>query len=165
MPLISGEYRVRNLTIDGAKVKAALAANGELNVPLRGRRDDAGRSRPGAGREIRRSPIRRSPWPIPAANRSFVLDGVNLTGEASALAGPLKIEGQGTMNGARYELRAATGQFDTNGAGRVKVTVQTDAAPALDLDGTLLVGAAPRFAGNAVLAQAGAPAADGKARS
>ncbi|MFC5069208.1 AsmA family protein [Flaviflagellibacter deserti] len=165
MPLLSGSYHVSNLRIDGANLKTALAANGEVTLPVRNggvSREDLDRVR------VEKLSITRSKLTLadPAANRMITIDNLALDGEAAALAGPLKLQGSGTVDGQRYSLRAGTGEFDQAGNGRVELAVEGPDGGTLSVDGSLTLGALPRIKGKAVyVIPPGEAAEDRPARS
>ncbi|WP_261616217.1 AsmA-like C-terminal region-containing protein [Microbaculum marinisediminis] len=69
-----------------------------------------------------------------------MLTGVNLSGSATSLLGPVKVEGGGVLNGERYTVRVATGRVTEDGSGmRIKASILPAARPmAVELDGALL---------------------------
>ncbi len=154
-PLLSGEYEVSRLKVDGAELKASLSADGEVSVPFAA----SGMTRADLDTiaitdlDVTNSRITLAD---PAANRSTVIENVSLSGEAGSLAGPLKIESAGTVDGKSYTLRGATGRFDETGLGQIKLSLSGAESPVLSFDGTLQLAEKPRFAGLAIVAQTAA---------
>ena len=159
-PLLRGEYQVSRLRVDGADLKASLSADGEVSLPFA----PGGMTRKDLDAiaitdlDVTNSRVTLAD---PAANRSTVVDRITLTGEASSLAGPLKIEATGEVDGRTYTARGAAGRFDEGGLGQVKLSVSSPESPSFSFDGTLQLASKPRFAGIAAIAQA--PAGEGEA--
>lgn len=159
MPMLAGEFQVTKLHIDGGDLKASLAADGEVSVPLA----VGGMSLSDLDAititdiEIQNSRITIAD---PAAGRSTAVENVGLHGQASSLAGPLKFDVRGTIDEKPYTLAVSAGRFDKSGAGRVKLSVASAEAPSISLDGAVWLGKKPRFEGTASIVQT--PAADGQ---
>jgi len=152
MPMLAGEFQVTKLHIDGGDLKATLAADGEISVPIAA----GGMSLSDLDAititdlEIQNSRITIAD---PAAGRSTVVENAGLHGQASSLAGPLKFDAHGTIDKKPYTLALSAGRFDKSGAGRVKLSVASADAPSFSFDGAVWLGKKPRFEGAATLVQ------------
>lgn len=88
-------------------------------------------------------------------NSIFLADDFSARGELASREGPFRIEGNFRLNGARWILRASSGRFSPEHAGRVRLALErpTDKL-SFEADGLLaLANAAPRFEGKVVIAQ------------
>ncbi|MGQ4273133.1 AsmA family protein [Terrihabitans sp. B22-R8] len=133
-PLLSGQYRVTKLTIGGAELTASIGQNGEIRLPI-------GRSAVTA--DLGRIAIEdiavndaRILLHDEASDRTFHFDGVNLSGQASALSGPFKLNASGRGEGVPFDLRVSTGSF-ASGTGRTNLALRAEGKPSLDVDGNL----------------------------
>ncbi len=70
----------------------------------------------------------------------IALTDVNLTGSATSLRGPFKVEGGGVVDGERYSVRLATGRMADDGTGmRVTASIIPAARPlVIEVDGAFL---------------------------
>jgi uncharacterized protein involved in outer membrane biogenesis len=133
-PLLSGQYRITKLTLSGVELKASVGADGTLDLPFgagvtKGELDNI---------SIDDVAVRNGRIKLADATtgRDLVVEGVTISGQASALSGPLKLDATGTANGSAVRLNVSSGAIQ-NGAGRVKAVLQGADIPVIDLDGTL----------------------------
>ncbi|MCC6946583.1 MAG: AsmA family protein [Bradyrhizobiaceae bacterium] len=84
-----------------------------------------------------------------ASGELSIFDEITADGELRAREGPLRIDATFLRDGRRWSLRAGTGRFGDEGAGRVRLTLERMGDGTLfDADGMLsLANAAPRFDG------------------
>ncbi len=152
-PLLRGEYQVSSLRVDGADLKTSLSADGEISLPVAPGGMTALDAIAITDLDLTRARITVAD---PAANRRIVVEDADLKGEASSLAGPMKFTAHGRIGERTYVLRASTGRFDAGGLGDVKLSLGSADAPALSLDGRLLLGKKPHFDGTGSLVQVAA---------
>lgn len=86
-----------------------------------------------------------------AGGRMLVLTDIAAAGSLVSLAGPLKLDGEVTAGGARQRLRLGIVGFGTDGASKLRLSLQKVDSPFLiDIDGQMkLAGGRPGFEGKA----------------
>ncbi len=152
-PLLSGELQITDLTL--------VRPNAVLRVDTAGRISWAAAGEPSTPVDPERVAIDR--FEI-VAGRFAVEDDrsgstaefseVNLSGSATSLRGPFKVEGGGLHDGERYTLQIATGRMSGDGTGmRIKASILPAARPlSIELDGALLrIEGTPAFDGRLIV--------------
>ncbi len=88
-----------------------------------------------------------------ASGQTFVLDTLNLRGEARSLSGPFRLDGTLKAGTATFNLRSTLGELDKAGSGRLRLTLEGRGQPYdITLDGALkLTQGSPAFTGRATL--------------
>ncbi len=156
-PLLSGRFQVTDFTLIEPRAVLRLAADGAVSWAA----DDKPVMPVDPDRiTLDKIDITAGHFTIEDARsgETYLLEGVNLTGSATSLRGPFKVEGGGSLDGDRYTVKLATGRMADDGSGmRVKASI-LPAATALDidLDGALLrIDNMPVFDGQLVVKRPG----------
>jgi len=156
-PLLSGRFQVTDFTLIEPRAVLRLAADGAVSWAA----DDKPVMPVDPDRiTLDKIDITAGHFTIEDARsgETYLLEGVNLTGSATSLRGPFKVEGGGSLDGDRYTVKLATGRMADDGSGmRVKASI-LPAATALDidLDGALLrIDNMPVFDGRLVVKRPG----------
>jgi len=135
-PLLKGEFRVVEASLDNPVLTVVAAADGSIALP---------RFRPVVGKP---ASIAIERLTIDSGTIRFVdrasggqqaLDGLSLTLQSNALTGPWRVEG---VLGAR-PLRVSTGELDAAGSLRIKLTLGDEANGRIEADGVLSIPVAP----------------------
>nr|WP_256441468.1 AsmA family protein [Ancylobacter radicis] len=154
--LLSGKIVADQLTLERARIRLVLGADGRIALPT-----GAGRPAP---LTIANLAIRQSNFELidRAGGHEVQLGGVNLAGDLGGLAGPLRLEGELEAAGVRRTVRLTLAAAGAEGAARLRLGVQDVGSPfSIDADGTLaFVGGRPAFQGKASLSMR-APGAAG----
>lgn len=150
-PLMRGEWRVAELTVDAPQLDLTLDAAGRTGAPARPAGFDTERL------SIDRLVIEngRAVLSDAASGGSVTLDSVAFKGDLRSLAGPLRGEGAFVNGGTLYGVRVGTGRQGADGGVRVRLNVDPlDRPLMIETDGTLWLGdSAPRFEGALTLAR------------
>ncbi|HVV94250.1 MAG TPA: AsmA-like C-terminal region-containing protein [Hyphomicrobiales bacterium] len=150
-PLLSGRFALTDLRIDQPTLVATVDGNGKALLPFDPAR--VGGEQLGA---ISVADVTVADGIVELVDgltgERRRLTHVSASGSATSLAGPMKLAGQATTDGARYRFRLSTGTFQRS-RGSVQLAVTpAGGGPTLDLDGTLAGGAGqPLFTGRAAL--------------
>ncbi len=142
MPLLRGELRFMEASFQEPQVEITLDR-------LRAAGGDA------PDIQIEKLSLEKARFVLRESGREIaVLNEVDLSGEASSLAGPFKGQGQFKRAGVAVGWRFSTGAIE---ADRLRLKLTSDEAaglPRLDLDGALVLGIKPRFEGQAIASAA-----------
>lgn len=147
--LLSGRIEANEFVLSRPAIRLVVEKDGRLLLP-------AGA---GAGQEISVSGFVLEAGSLIVEDRrtnsSFVADDFSARGELVSREGPFRLDGGFRLHGARWILRASSGRFGPDHAGRVRLALERPAdATSFEAEGVLaLADAAPRFQGRVVAAQ------------
>lgn len=147
--LLSGRIEASEFVLSRPAIRLVVEKDGRLLLP-------AGA---GAGQEISVSGFVLEAGSLTVEDRrtnsSFVADDFSARGELVSRDGPFRLDGGFRLHGARWILRASSGRFGADHAGRVRIALERPAdATSFEAEGVLaLADAAPRFQGRVVAAQ------------
>ncbi|MFG1418132.1 AsmA-like C-terminal region-containing protein [Xanthobacter sp. V0B-10] len=150
--LMRGEVEATGVTLVEPRMRIVIDSNGRIALPT------------GAGRPaelgVARLEVRDGSLDLldRASDQTVTLDDIDLTGEARALSGPFKLDGEVAASGARFSVRATLGKVDDAGSGKLRLVLDGRTRPyKVDLDGALSAAdGVPGFDGRASLIRKGA---------
>nr|WP_284701662.1 AsmA family protein [Rhodoplanes tepidamans] len=150
-PLMRGEWRVAELTLDAPQLDLSLDASGRI----RGAALPSGFDPDMLSIERLVVENGRAVLADPASGSNVTLDDVTFKGDLRSLAGPLRGEGAFVTGGHLYGVRLGAGRAGSDGGVRLRLAVDPlDRPLAIEADGTLwLAGTTPRFEGALTLAR------------
>lgn len=142
MPLLKGDIHVNEMRLERPEFNLVIRADGTLAptapVTVRGRAADAGGiALADVGLIDGRVVIRDE-----RADREFVLDQINATASATALAGPWRLEGVARHKDASHAFRVSTSPRDAGGTLPVRLRFAQSPDVQTTFDGLLRLGAA-----------------------
>ena len=145
MPLLRGEFRFMEASIDQPEVRLSLSADGSL----------PGHAPNDSQQDVRFERIElhggRFTLDDPASGRSLTLAGLDLRAEASALTGPFRGEGAFALGDSRVGFHFSTGARDGERMRLKWVSDEAGDLPKVDLDGMLVLDGPLGFEGNSVI--------------
>jgi hypothetical protein len=154
MPLVQGQIRVISMTLDDPIVRVAVDDAGQIDWTLRGEasRDLNPDNVALSGVEVRNG---RLLYTDARSNTAVELSEITANIEARSLAGPWRIDGGYTVNGAPSLFQVNTGVLTPEGAIRVKTDITPGQWPvAIAADGLVrLAETGPSYEGTYNLAQ------------
>ncbi|MDI4665348.1 AsmA family protein, partial [Xanthobacter autotrophicus] len=149
--LLRGEVEATGVSLDRPQIRLVIDSAGRIALPT-------GAQRP-AALSIARFEVKDGTLDLldRASDHTQTLDGLNLKGEARALSGPFRLDGEVEAQGTRFAIRSTLGKIGDDGTGRLRLVLDGRNRPyALDLDGGLaFADAKPRFEGRATLSRHG----------
>ncbi|MFO1099392.1 MAG: AsmA family protein [Xanthobacteraceae bacterium] len=159
-PLLRGEWRVNELTLDEPLVRLVLNAGGQLRAPGVGAAVAPDRL------SIDRLSIERGHVDLvdAASGSALAVDDLSFAGDVRSLVGPLRGGGTFVSDGASYRYRIASGRGGADGA-KLRLSLEARDRPLIaEADGVLRIDAAsPRYEGALTLMRpAGAALSDGR---
>ncbi len=145
--LLRGNLEVTGVTLMRPHLRLVLDHDGRIRLPA------------GAGlaRDLRIAQMSvqngRLEVQEQASGQSFLLDTLNLRGEARSLSGPFRLDGTLKAGTANFNLRSTLGELDKAGSGRLKLSLEGRGQPYdITLDGALkFPQSSPVFTGRATL--------------
>ena len=144
-PLMRGEWRATELHLSGPQISLRLDASGHFRAPVLAvafKPDEL---------SVDRLSIEDGAITLAdaASGASLVLNRVRFSGEARSLLGPVKGEGEATIDGQPYPYRIAVGRLSDEGSFKVHFSVNPmDRSLSIEADGVLAIASGePRFDG------------------
>ena len=154
--LLRGAVEARAVTLVRPKLRVVLDSAGRLAAPT-----NAGA---GYGISIDRLVLEGGQLDLldRGADRTVRLEGLDLHGEARSLAGPFRLEGEGSTGGQRYGVRFSLGRVAEEGS-RLRFIAEARGRPmVVDFDGLFRMDRGmPRFEGKASLVRPAAAGSSG----
>ncbi|HXZ22959.1 MAG TPA: AsmA family protein [Pseudolabrys sp.] len=150
-PLIRGEWRASQMNVTGPQLSLGLDSSGHISAPnlaITFKPDEL---------SVDRLNIEDGTINLTAAanGANIKLERISFRGEARSLLGPVKGEGNATIQGKPYPFRIAIGRLNEDDALKLHINVDpADRMMSIEADGTLaFVSGEPRFDGTLSLSR------------
>ena len=144
--LMRGTLEAEQFALFGPEMRIADTGQGSFLQAARGAAAAAGVV------TLARIGIARGSLTIERQGGPLVLDDIYVDGDMRSRQGPIKFDSVFRHEGRRFGLKVSTGQFSTDGAGRVRATLDhAGVGRSFDADGQIfLLGSSPRFDGKLI---------------